>query len=73
MHINDELQRQIDELQNKVAFQEHTIESLNSALTTQQHQLTQLERKTQMLTDKLKSLQVSNIANASEEAPPPHY
>ncbi|MBT0586201.1 SlyX family protein [Alteromonas oceanisediminis] len=73
MSNNDPLQTQIDELQNKLAFQEHTIDSLNLALSDQQNQISQLQRITKMLTDKVKSLQTSNIATASEEAPPPHY
>ena len=70
--MND-AQQQIDELQSKVAFQEHTIESLNQALSLQQGQLIELQRKLDFVVDKLKDLQQSNIANASEETPPPHY
>ena len=73
MSNNDALQTQIDELQNKLAFPEHTIDSLNLALSDQQNQISQLERLTKVLADKVKSLQTSNIASASEEAPPPHY
>ncbi|WP_100642612.1 SlyX family protein [Alteromonas facilis] len=69
----DALQAQIDDLQSKVAFQEHTIESLNLALTEQQAQLTELKEKFKLVVDKLKSLQHSNIASADEETPPPHY
>lgn len=70
--MND-AQQQIDELQSKVAFQEHTIESLNQALSLQQGQLIELQRKLDFVVDKLKDLQQSNIANASDETPPPHY
>lgn len=73
MNENQDLQQQIDDLQSKVAFQEHTIESLNHALSLQQSQLIDLQRKLDFVIDKLKSLQQSNIANASEETPPPHY
>lgn len=63
----------IEELQMKVAFQEHTIEALNEALSSQQHQLDDLRFKLTHLVDKVKSIEPSNIAKQSEETPPPHY
>lgn len=71
--MNNELQQQIDELQNKLAFQEHTIDSLNNALTSQQAQMIKFERMLSAVTEKLKGLQPSNLADASQETPPPHY
>lgn len=71
--MSNELQQQIDELQNKLAFQEHTIESLNIALTSQQAQMIKFERMLGAVTEKLKGLQPSNLADASQETPPPHY
>ncbi|MDM7862251.1 SlyX family protein [Alteromonas sp. ASW11-36] len=68
-----DLQAQIDELQSKLAFQEHTIDSLNEALSTQQEQMIDMERKLKFVIDKIKTLQQSNIASADEETPPPHY
>lgn len=67
------MQQQIDDLQSQVAFQEHTIESLNHALSSQQQQISDMEHKLQFLIDKVKGMQQSNIANANEETPPPHY
>ncbi len=64
---------QIEELQTKVAFQEHTIESLNDALTSQQKQMDDLSFKMKHVIDRMKSMQTSNIAKQSEETPPPHY
>ena len=68
-----DVQQQIDELQSKLAFQDHTIESLNNALASQQAQITDLEQLVKVAVDKLKSLQASQLADASEESPPPHY
>lgn len=73
MTSTKDLQKQIDELQSKLAFQDYTIESLNGALASQQEQITQLERMVKVTVDKLKSLQASHLADASEETPPPHY
>ncbi|WP_218310498.1 SlyX family protein [Alteromonas antoniana] len=66
-------QQQIEELETKVAFQEHTIDSLNDALTAQQKQLDDLSFKMKHVIDRVKTMQTSNIAKQSEETPPPHY
>ncbi len=66
-------EQQIDELQTKVAFQEHTIELLNDALTSQQHQLEKLQYQMKHVLQKVKAIEPSNIAKQSEETPPPHY
>ncbi|APD87928.1 SlyX family protein [Alteromonas gracilis] len=76
----EQLQQQIDsangyieELQTKLAFQEHTIEALNDALSSQQKQLDELAFKVRHVIDRVRSIEPSNIAKQSEETPPPHY
>ncbi len=76
----EQLQQQIDsangyieELQTKLAFQEHTIEALNDALSSQQKQLDELTFKVHHVIDRIRSIEPSNIAKQSEETPPPHY
>lgn len=76
----EQLQQQIDsangyieELQTKLAFQEHTIEALNDALSSQQKQLDELIFKVRHVIDRIRSIEPSNIAKQSEETPPPHY
>ena len=71
--MNNELKADIEQLQMKIAFQEDTIETLNKALADQQLQLDRLTFQMNHVVDKLKQVQVSNIASASEETPPPHY
>ncbi|MFS1701644.1 SlyX family protein [Aestuariibacter sp. GS-14] len=63
----------IEELQTKLAFQEHTIEALNDALSSQQRQLEKMEFQLKHVIDKVKGMEPSNIAKMSEETPPPHY
>lgn len=63
----------IEELQTKVAFQEHTIDALNDALSSQQQQLDDIAFKVRHVIDRVKSIEPSNIAKQSEETPPPHY
>jgi len=69
----DIAQAHIEELQTKVAFQEHTIDALNDALASQQHQLDELSYKLRHVIDRVKSIEPSNVAKDSEETPPPHY
>ena len=64
---------EIDELQTKLAFQDHTIEELNEALTSQQQQIDKLSFQVRHLMGKIKSMAPSNVAKMSEETPPPHY
>ncbi len=63
----------IEELQIKLAFQEHTIDALNDALSSQQRQLEKMEFQLKHVIDKVKGMEPSNIAKMSEETPPPHY
>ncbi len=71
--MSKDLQQQIDQLQTQVAFQEDLIEQLNSALANQQVQLDRLSFQMKHTVDRVKQLQPSNIADASQETPPPHY
>ncbi len=67
------LQQDIEQLQMKVAFQEDTIETLNEALAKQQVQIDQMTFQLGHVIDKVKQIQPSNLADESEETPPPHY
>ncbi|MBC3765939.1 SlyX family protein [Neptunicella marina] len=64
---------QFEQLETKIAFQEHTIELLNEALTSQQQQLEKAQYQIAYLLDKVKSMQGSNLASDTQETPPPHY
>lgn len=67
------MEKRIIELESKLAFQEHTIHELNEVVTQQQQQIEALQRAIEALKDRIKSLNVPNIASESEETPPPHY
>ncbi|RXJ73428.1 SlyX protein [Veronia nyctiphanis] len=67
------LQKQIDDMECKLAFQEHTIEELNDALTEQQKSIDKLNTQIAFLVTKLKVMEPSNLASMTEETPPPHY
>ena len=57
----------------KMAFQEDTIERLNQALSDQQFQIDKMDFKLQQVTERVKQIEPSNMADSGEEAPPPHY
>lgn len=63
----------ITELETKIAFQEHTIETLNDALYAQQKQIHELQYQMTHIRNKLKQIPTSQMADESEETPPPHY
>ena len=63
----------LQELEVKAAYQDDTIDQLNHAISQQQVLIDTLEYKLKLLTDKLKSVPVSDIMSAEDEPPPPHY
>lgn len=66
-------QEAIAELETKIAFQEHTIDALNDALSNQQMLIDKMQYQLKHVIDKVKGMEPSNIAKMSEETPPPHY
>ncbi|MCX8653668.1 SlyX family protein [Gilliamella sp. B2840] len=67
------MKHQLELLETKVAFQEMTIEELNQMVVNLQSDISKLKEQLTLLSQKLQATQVSNIANLSEETPPPHY
>ncbi len=62
-----------NELETRLAFQDHTLGELNDVVTSQERRIAQLERELTMLKGQMKIMTPSLIAPASEETPPPHY
>lgn len=73
MNEIEQLQSRFDELEMKLAFQEQTIDELNDALTNQQFMIDRMEVQLKFMVGKVKGMQTSNMADESEETPPPHY
>ncbi|MBF9001301.1 MULTISPECIES: SlyX family protein [Vibrio] len=67
------LEQRIDDLECQMAFQEQTISDLNDALTQQQLLITKMQDQMKYMVGKIKSMSTSNLADPSEETPPPHY
>jgi len=68
-----EIKDRLNYLEEKIAFQEQTIDELNEALTNQQQNIDKMHIQIKYIIDKLKGSTTSNIADAEEETPPPHY
>lgn len=69
-----DLERRLNELEMRSAYQEHLIKELNEALTDQARELEQLGLRLERLEACLKSLIGHHtVPPPSEEPPPPHY
>jgi SlyX protein len=71
MSSQNDLVGRLDALETRIAFQDQTIEDLNSTITAQWRQIDLLTRKLELLEEQVRS--GSYIADPSTEAPPPHY
>ena len=65
------LQEQLIELQTQLAFQEDTLQALNTVLARQQRSIDLLEQENRQLRGLMENL-LSQQAEG-EEPPPPHY
>lgn len=66
----------IVELQQKIAFQEQAVDTLNEVVSRQQKDLTRIERTLSLLAQQMKnSQQAADAGQDGPEAnePPPHY
>ncbi|MDX8392176.1 MAG: SlyX family protein [Mariprofundaceae bacterium] len=62
----------LQDIESKIAFQEHLLESLNEALTSQQQQLDALQQQLARIGNRLETTH-DDIKRPDEETPPPHY
>jgi SlyX protein len=67
------MENRLIELETRIAFQEHTVQELNTVVARQQQDLLQLQREIEVLRARLQALADSPVAGRSEETPPPHY
>lgn len=61
----------LEALETRIAYQDQTIEELNSAITAQWRQIDLLTRKLKQMEQQVRS--GVQIADPSTEPPPPHY
>mgnify|MGYP006079422407 CR=1 FL=1 len=71
----DKLHDDIVELQSQMAFAEDTVEALNSAIASQQLEITTLRRQVEMLKQRQEEQASDSEPNAAGPANerPPHY
>ena len=67
------MEERVAELEIRVAFQDNTIQELNSELIQQQQQLNKLIQDIASLKHQFNLLQPSLVVSESQETPPPHY
>lgn len=68
-----ELVERVVELEMRVAFQDDTMQRLNTVVTEQSLRIEQLERRLDLMLSDLKSLRGLLYADPTQEPPPPHY
>lgn len=61
----------LEALETRIAFQDHTIEELNQAITEQWKVIDLLTKKLAMMEEQVRT--GSYIADPATEKPPPHY
>lgn len=71
--MNANAETRLVELETRLAFQEHTLQSLNDVVTRQQQQIETLVREVNALKDRLRAAAPSSVGPLEDEKPPPHY
>jgi len=73
MTAPDPLALRIDALEIRIAYQDRTIEDLNTALTAQWKLIEALERRIAKLNDQVREIENDRGPDPQSEPPPPHY
>lgn len=66
-------EQQLEKLESKLAFQEHTIEQLNQTVIQHELEIAKIRDQLRFLVAKLKAIGPSMVASQAEETRPPHY
>ena len=67
------MEKRLEDLETRVAFQEATIQDLNDVIISQQRQIDQLRQELTILRLQVTEMLPSLIASQKDETPPPHY
>ena len=71
--MSKETHRRLEDLESRLAFQEHTIETLNQTVIEQQQRLSALERHSMDLGRIMKLMIAESGLDITEIDKPPHY
>lgn len=69
---DDTFHARITSLEERIAYQDETIEALNQTITKQWAQIDKLTRLVETLTDRLRDIEVKTAQGPATERPP-HY
>lgn len=67
------LSRRVDELESQLAFQDELIESLNTTVARQDHELQELKHHFKRLSERLKEFGDIAPGAVPQDETPPHY
>ncbi len=73
MNAIKELEKSIEALESRNAFQDDVIEQLNSELAIHQAQISALKDQLQLIANRIKDANPQQDNQVSIEPPPPHY
>jgi len=68
-----ETKERVAQLEEQIYFQEKTISELNEALTNQQFQIDEMEKKMEAIIIRLRQLSPVLDDGGVDDGPPPHY
>jgi SlyX protein len=63
----------ITDIESRIAYQEHTIATLNEALVDQQGRISALEARVDALRERVRALSEAAPAGDADDLSPPHY
>lgn len=69
----DATEDRLVELETRLAFQDHTLAVLNETVVAQGRALDALARRLELVMDDLRKVRSQQVADPSQEPPPPHY
>jgi len=67
------LAKRIDELESQMAFQDELIESLNSTVAKQDHDILELKHRLGRISERLREIGDASAGAAPQDETPPHY
>jgi len=67
------MENRLIELETRLAFQDHTLQELNTVIVRQQQEIAALTREIENLKAQFKTLAPELVASRGDETPPPHY
>lgn len=71
--MTDAVVARIEALEVRIAYQDETIETLNTTVTAQWTQIEALKREVARLADRVQEAETRAAPVAQQEPPPPHY